>query len=87
MRAEGSVHLRIGEDVTAYVDNDSVSHSLPFAMHLTDFEIIYYPGTDGIMDYKAEISIVKPDAYLRLIVHYSVSAGNQGERHRRRSRR
>ena len=66
--SEGTVHLRIGEDVTAYVDNDSVSHSLPFAMRLTDFEIIYYPGTDGIMDYKAEISVVKPDETAEICV-------------------
>ena len=73
--AEGTVHLRIGEDVTAYMDNDSVEHQLPFALRLTDFEIQYYPGTDGIMDYKAEINVKKPDETAEI----SVSMNNIGK--------
>lgn len=66
--AEGTVHLRIGDDLTAYMDKDSVEHQLPFTMRLTDFQIQYYPGTDGIMDYKAEISVVKPDETAEICV-------------------
>lgn len=73
--AEGTVHLRIGEDVTAYMDKDSVEHQLPFVLRLTDFEIQYYPGTDGIMDYRAEINVKKPDETAEI----SVSMNNIGK--------
>lgn len=73
--AEGTVHLRIGEDVTAYMDKDSVEHQLPFTMRLTDFQIQYYPGTDGIMDYKAEINVEKSDETAKI----SVSMNNIGK--------
>lgn len=73
--SEGTVHLRIGEDVTAYMDKDSVEHQLPFTMRLTDFQIQYYPGTDGIMDYKAEINVEKSDETAKI----SVSMNNIGK--------
>lgn len=53
----GTMHLRIGENVATYVDADSRIKPLPFAMKLTDFEVITYPGTDAVMDYRCDIEV------------------------------
>ena len=54
---EGTLHLRKGEAVAAFTDNEGVACALPFDICLNDFEIVHYPGTDAIMDYKAHIIV------------------------------
>lgn len=54
---EGTLHLRKGEAVAAFTDNEGVACALPFDICLKDFEIIHYPGTDAVMDYKAHIIV------------------------------
>ena len=54
---EGTLHLRKGEAVAAFTDNEGVACALPFDICLNDFEIVHYPGTDAIMDYKAHIVV------------------------------
>ena len=54
---EGTLHLRKGEEVAAFTDNEGVACALPFDICLKDFEIVHYPGTDAVMDYKAHIIV------------------------------
>ena len=54
---EGTLHLRKGEAVAAFTDNEGVACALPFDICLNDFEIVHYPGTDAVMDYKAHIIV------------------------------
>ena len=54
---EGTLHLRKGEAVAAFTDNEGVACALPFDIRLKDFEIVHYPGTDAVMDYKAHIIV------------------------------
>ena len=54
---EGTLHLRKGEAVAAFTDNEGVACALPFDICLKDFEIVQYPGTDAVMDYKAHIIV------------------------------
>ena len=54
---EGTLHLRKGEAVAAFTDNEGVACALPFDICLKDFEIVHYPGTDAVMDYKAHIIV------------------------------
>ena len=54
---EGTLHLRKGEVVAAFTDNEGVACALPFDICLKDFEIVHYPGTDAVMDYKAHIIV------------------------------
>ena len=54
---EGTLHLRKGEVVAAFTDNEGVACALPFDIRLKDFEIVHYPGTDAVMDYKAHIIV------------------------------
>ena len=54
---EGTLHLRKGEVVAAFTDNEGVACALPFDICLKDFKIIHYPGTDAVMDYKAHIIV------------------------------
>ena len=54
---EETLHLRKGEAVAAFTDNEGVACALPFDICLKDFEIVHYPGTDAVMDYKAHIIV------------------------------
>lgn len=54
---EGSLHIRKGEAALAFTDNHGATCSLPFAICLKDFEMVHYPGTDAVMDYKAHIVV------------------------------
>ena len=54
---EGTLHIRKGEAALAFTDNHGATCSLPFAICLKDFEMVHYPGTDAVMDYKANIVV------------------------------
>ena len=54
---EGTLHLRKCEAALAFTDNHGATCSLPFAICLKDFEMVHYPGTDAVMDYKAHIVV------------------------------
>ena len=55
--SEGTLHLRQGEAASSFTDNSGAACPLPFAVILKDFEIVRYPGTDAVMDYKAHIVV------------------------------
>ena len=55
--SEGTLHLRKGEAASSFTDNSGAACPLPFAVILKDFEIVRYPGTDAVMDYKAHIVV------------------------------
>ena len=54
---EGTVHLRMDKDVQTFLDSKQRVQYLPFTMRLTAFDILCYPGTDAVMDYRCEIKI------------------------------
>lgn len=53
----GTVHLRIDDAVSAFTDDDGHNQPLPFSLRLTDFDIVCYPGTDAVMDYRSTITV------------------------------
>lgn len=55
--SEGTLHLRKGEAASSFTDNSGAACPLPFSVILKDFEIVRYPGTDAVMDYKAHIVV------------------------------
>lgn len=54
---EGTVHLRMDKDVQTFLDSKQQVQYLPFTMRLTAFDILCYPSTDAVMDYRCEIKI------------------------------
>ena len=60
----GTVRLRTGIPVSAYVDDVGNSQTLPFALTLKEFRIVNYPGTDAPLDYQS-------------VIHYTGSAGGE----------
>lgn len=55
----GTLHLRVGKPVSSYLSADNTAMPLPFDVMLTDFDILTYPGTDAIMDYRCRINIMR----------------------------
>lgn len=55
---EGTVHLRMDKDVQTFLDSKQRVQYLPFTMRLTAFDILCYPGTDAVMDYRCTIEVV-----------------------------
>lgn len=53
----GTVHLRKDVNVSAFTTDNGVEKEFPFSMRLADFKILYYPGTDAVMDYRCEIDV------------------------------
>ncbi len=53
----GTAHLRKDVNVSAFTTDNGVKKEFPFSMRLADFKILYYPGTDAVMDYRCEIDV------------------------------
>ncbi|MBR1644476.1 MAG: cytochrome c biogenesis protein CcsA [Bacteroidales bacterium] len=55
----GSVTLQPGVAQQRFVDESdpSVSHEMPFALTLQQFEVVTYPGTDSPMDYVSTVAV------------------------------
>lgn len=53
---QGNIHLRSGEPNSEVVLPDGESHTLPFALTLNDFEVVYYEGTFAPMDYVSRLT-------------------------------
>lgn len=53
----GMVSLRIGQPVMAYSDAEGQFYQLPFTLHLKEFQIVNYPGTDAPLDYQSVIRV------------------------------
>lgn len=53
----GTVHLRTGENISHFINDDGNVCLFPFVMNLKDFEIQTYPGTDAVMDYRCNIEV------------------------------
>ena len=51
----GSVHLREGETVTAFMKADGTMADLGFELALKSFSVECYPGTDSPMDYVSQV--------------------------------
>ena len=54
----GQIHLRLNEEPkSTYIDTYYQEQQLPFALSLSDFQLIYYPGTTNPMDFVSHIKI------------------------------
>jgi len=54
----GQIHLRLDEaPKSTYIDTNYQERNLPFAVSLSDFQLIYYPGTTNPMDFVSFIEI------------------------------
>ena len=62
---EGTVHLRMDEDVQTFLDSKQRVRYLPLTMRLTAFDILCYPGTDAVMDYRCTIDVVSTPRPIR----------------------
>lgn len=56
---EGSIHLRIDNATSSFLDKTGCAHQLPFSMKLTDFDLRQYPATDAVMDYCCGVAVVQ----------------------------
>ncbi|MDY4615739.1 MAG: cytochrome c biogenesis protein ResB, partial [Bacteroidaceae bacterium] len=54
---EGTIHLRKGVKTSAFTNTRHESLSLPFQLSLDEFRILYYPGTDAVMDFQATMMV------------------------------
>lgn len=59
---QGLVHLRVGEPVCQYLDEENFVHPLPYVITLDSFEVVCYPGTTTPMDYVSHLNISSIDA-------------------------
>ena len=75
---EGTVHLRMDKDVQTFLDSKQRVQYLPFTMRLTAFDILCYPGTDAVMDYRCEIRTLS-DSPLKEGEKMIVSMNNIGK--------
>ncbi len=53
----GVVHLRRGEPVKVFMNEEETVQPLPFELTLTDFTVVNYPGTPSPMDYSSRIAV------------------------------
>ena len=54
----GQIHLRLNEEPkSTYIDTYYQEQQLPFALSLSDFQLIYYPGTTNPMDFVSHLEI------------------------------
>lgn len=58
----GTLHLRTGKSVNTFTGKDCTMQELPFDITLTRFEIVTYPGSDAVMDYRCHITVTHDDA-------------------------
>lgn len=54
---EGTVYLRKGVLETSFSNSRGESSRFPFALSLSEFNVVYYSGTDAVMDYQATIMV------------------------------
>ncbi|MDD6125891.1 MAG: cytochrome c biogenesis protein ResB, partial [Paraprevotella sp.] len=54
---EGTIHLRKGVKTSTFTNTRHESLPLPFQLSLEEFRILYYHGTDAVMDYQATIMV------------------------------
>ncbi|MBQ0068312.1 MAG: cytochrome c biogenesis protein CcsA [Bacteroidales bacterium] len=57
----GTLHLRTGKSVNTFTGKDCTMQELPFDMTLTSFEVITYPGSNAVMDYRCHITVTHDD--------------------------
>lgn len=74
----GMVSLRIGQPVTVYCDDDGQFHQLPFTLHLKEFQIVNYPGTDAPLDYQSIIRVEQKAKATEEVVVSMNHIGNVG---------
>lgn len=58
----GTLHLRTGKSVNTFTGKDCTMQELPFDMTLTSFEVVNYPGSNAVMDYRCNITVTHDDA-------------------------
>ncbi len=61
---EGRIHIREGETVNYYIQQDKsewIRTSLPFALQLRNFEIDYYPGSEMPSEYRSQVTLIRKD--------------------------
>lgn len=58
----GTMHLRTDKTEHSFVDGDKHLRVLPFDMILTSFEVVTYPGSNAVMDYRCNITVTHNNA-------------------------
>lgn len=59
---KGTVHLRMNESVTQFVEQETrLLKDLPFTLQLDTFYINYYPGTDAPSDYVSRVNCINSE--------------------------
>ena len=72
---EGILHLREGENTNEiYNTNRDEIHTLPFVVHLNDFELSRYPGSESPRSYKSTISIYENNVHSQIEVKMNKAA-------------
>ena len=56
---KGLLYVRVGESSETFKLNDGTSVQLPFTVELSDFEVIYHPGTDAAADFRSAVRFEK----------------------------
>ena len=80
----GMMHIREGQTTTDFVtDEDHLVHQLPFALRLSEFEVVNYAGTQTPMDFRSSLCVITYDdlrkGQLDTIPQYVVSMNNIAE--------
>lgn len=60
---EGVLHIREGERTNLAYTNKAKEVKLPFFVHLNDFQLTRYPGSDSPQSYKSIVSIYEKNAH------------------------
>lgn len=62
---KGTIHVREGESVDAFVGIDGKVSELPFSVALDDFEVIWHSGTDAPADFRSRLRFLKNGVVIR----------------------
>lgn len=62
---KGLLYVRVGESAGTFQLKDGASARLPFTVELSDFEVVYHPGTDAAADFRSAVRFVKDGQTLR----------------------
>lgn len=69
---EGKVHIREGENVDYYLQNNKAgieAKTLPFSITLEDFEVDYYPGSTNASEYRSKVVLFEKG---KIVMDYEI---------------
>jgi len=59
---KGLLHLRQGENVATYADQEGQERILPFSLRLDSFYVVHYPGTEAPSDYVSHLTCINRES-------------------------